>query len=185
MRTTATALPEVLLVEPDYHDDGRGGFMETYRKDRYAAAGIGVAFVQDNLSVSRRAVLRGLHLQHPRGQDKLVQAVEGEVFDVAVDVRVGSPRFGRWAGQVLSGENRRQLYVPKGFAHGFCVLSDRAIVAYKCSDIYAPECEITIAWNDPEIAVAWPIAAPELSDKDRQGRRLADIVRAALPAYGA
>ncbi len=182
MKVTPTALPEVLLIEPDFFGDARGGFMESYQSDRYAAAGIGCTFVQDNLSYSHCGVLRGLHLQNPGGQDKLVQIVEGEVFDVAVDVRVGSPRFGRWVGEVLSAGNHRQLFVPKGFAHGFCVLSDRASFHYKCSDFYVPATEVTVQWDDPAIGVEWPVAQPELSDKDRRGLPLAAL-RAKLPAY--
>lgn len=184
MKVTPTALPEVLLVAPDVFGDARGGFMECYQSERYAAAGIGCAFVQDNLSHSHRFVLRGLHLQHPGGQDKLVQVVEGEVFDVAVDVRIGSPRFGRWTGEVLSAANHRQLFVPKGFAHGFCVLSDRASVHYKCSAYYAPADELTLLWSDPAIGIEWPVATLELSDKDRRGVPLAAL-RAKLPNYEA
>ena len=182
MKTLRTALPEVLLIEPAFHGDHRGGFMETYHAARYAKSGVRCTFVQDNLSFSRRGVLRGLHLQHPNGQDKLVQVLQGEIFDVAVDVRPGSPGFGRWVGEVLSADNRRQLFIPKGFAHGLCVLSETAILHYKCSDLYAPECEVTVAWNDPDIGIAWPERAPELSEKDRRGVRLADIPASRLPA---
>jgi dTDP-4-dehydrorhamnose 3,5-epimerase len=182
MKVTETALRDVLLIEPVLFGDSRGGFMECYQAERYAEAGIDCTFVQDNISYSRRGVLRGLHLQHPNGQDKLVQAIQGEIFDVAVDVRLHSATFGRWIGEVLSADNRRQLFIPKGFAHGFCVLSEVAVFHYKCSDVYAPKSEVTIAWNDPDIGIRWPIAEPELSQKDRAGRRLSAIEWRCLPA---
>ena len=140
-------------------------------------------FVQDNVSVSRRDTLRGLHLQHPHDQAKLVQAIEGEVFDVAVDVRLGSPTFGRWAGTRLSGDDRHQLYIPEGFAHGFCVLSERAVVLYKCSDYYEPANELAIAWNDPDIGIVWPIETPIVSEKDARAPALAGIAADRLPRY--
>jgi dTDP-4-dehydrorhamnose 3,5-epimerase len=175
MKAIETALAGVMLFEPELHGDARGGLMESYQRARYRAAGIATEFVQDNLAFSRAGVLRGLHLQHPKGQDKLVQAVAGEVFDVAVDVRVGSPRFGRWVGERLSAANRRQMFIPRGFAHGYCVLSETATVLYKCGEAYAPECELTLLWNDPAVGIAWPIADPELSDKDRGGLALAAL----------
>jgi dTDP-4-dehydrorhamnose 3,5-epimerase len=181
MKVCPTALPEVLLVEPQFFGDSRGGFFECYHATRYRQAGVSTSFVQDNLSYSSRSVLRGLHLQHPRGQAKLVQVLEGAVFDVAVDVRVGSPRFGMWVGEVLSAENHRQLFIPEGFAHGFCVLSDRAIFHYKCSDFYRPDSEVTVIWEDPDIGIEWPVESPILSDKDRRGVRLRSIVSARLP----
>lgn len=183
MQVIETELPGVLIVEPKVFGDKRGYFLESYQAARYRDAGIACAFVQDNISASGRGVLRGLHLQHPHAQDKLVHVIEGEVFDVAVDVRCGSPHFGRWAGVTLSGENHRQFFVPKGFAHGFCVTSERAVFAYKCSDLYAPEHEVSIAWNDPAIGIDWPIKAPALSGKDRQGAALADIDPARLPVF--
>ena len=161
-----TSLEDVLLVEPVRHGDARGYFQETYQEDRYRAAGINCRFVQDNLSFSERGVLRGLHLQHPKGQDKLVSVMQGEVFDVAVDVRYGSPTFGEWVGERLSAENGRQLFVPKGFAHGYCVTSDTALFAYKCSEIYAPDCEVSIRWDDPDIGIDWPVTEPILSARD-------------------
>jgi len=157
MRVTETELPGVLLIEPAVFGDERGYFLETWSAARYPANGVPVSFVQDNLSKSRQGTLRGLHLQHPHGQAKLVYVVTGEVFDVAVDVRVGSPTFGRWYGTTLSETNKRQIYIPTGFAHGFCVTSNEAIFAYKCSDGYHPEAELTIAYDDPDIGVRWPV----------------------------
>ena len=182
MKVIATDLPGVLLVEPDVFCDARGFFLETYHRQKYAAAGIDASFVQDNHSHSTRGTLRGLHAQCLRPQGKLVRAVRGKMFDVAVDIRVGSPRFGRWTGALLSGDNFRQLYIPPGFAHGFCVLSEEVDVEYKCTDLYTPDDEITIAWDDPEIGIAWPIAVPVLSEKDRQAPQLAAL-RDRLPRY--
>jgi dTDP-4-dehydrorhamnose 3,5-epimerase len=163
------AIPDVLLVEARIFGDERGFFMETYKRSDFAAHGIPDAFVQYNRSRSVRGVLRGLHYQKdPRAQGKLVSVLQGEVFDVAVDIRRGSPTYGRWVGERLSAENGRMLYVPVGFAHGFCVLSDRADVLYMVTDEYAPECDRGILWNDPEIGIDWPIAAPILSPKDAQ-----------------
>ncbi|HJX28635.1 MAG TPA: dTDP-4-dehydrorhamnose 3,5-epimerase [Thermoanaerobaculia bacterium] len=170
-------IPEVILVEPNVIHDARGFFLETYHRDKYAAGGIPETFVQDNQSFSRKGVLRGLHaqLQHPQG--KLVRAIIGEIFDVAVDIRPGSPTFGRWVGAVLTEGNAQQLYVPPGFAHGFCVLSDIAHVQYKCTDVYHPGDEIGVVWNDPEIGIDWPVGDPVLNDKDRNAPRLAEIVQ--------
>ncbi|MCA9117553.1 MAG: dTDP-4-dehydrorhamnose 3,5-epimerase [Planctomycetaceae bacterium] len=174
MEVTPTALPEVLLIEPRVFEDARGFFKETWESRRYTAAGI-PDFVQDNCSRSCRGTLRGLHyqIQHPQG--KLVQVFKGEIFDVAVDLRKNSPNFGKWTGARLSETNHRQLYVPPGFAHGFCVLSDVADVFYKCTDIYAPQHERTLAWNDPTVGVEWPLdIEPILSAKDQQGQVLAE-----------
>lgn len=170
-------IPEVILVEPNVIHDARGFFLETYHRDKYAAGGIPEIFVQDNQSFSRKGVLRGLHaqLRHPQG--KLVRAIIGEIFDVAVDIRPDSPTFGKWVGAVLTEGNAQQLYVPPGFAHGFCVLSDIAHVQYKCTDVYQPGDEIGIVWNDPEIGIDWPVGDPVLNDKDRNAPRLADIVQ--------
>jgi len=184
MNVLPTRLPEVFVIEPRVFGDARGFFFESWAASRYEDAGIPGPFVQDNVSRSRRGILRGLHLQHPHGQGKLLSVLDGEVFDVAVDVRVGSPRFGQWVGEVLSGENHRQLWVPPGFAHGFCVLSEDAVFHYKCTDSYHPECEMSVLWNDPAIAIEWPITAPTLNDKDAGGLRLADIPAARLPVYG-
>jgi dTDP-4-dehydrorhamnose 3,5-epimerase len=176
MEVRETDLPGVVIVEPRVFGDERGFFVETWQRARYAAAGIDVDFVQDNLSRSRRGTLRGLHFQIERPQGKLVQVVRGEVFDVAVDVRRSSPTFGRWTGTVLSAENHRQMYVPPGFAHGFQVLSEVADFAYKCTEFYAPELERSVRWNDPTVAVEWPLgdAPPILSPKDRDAPLLAE-----------
>ena len=175
MRITQTELAGVLLVEPDVHGDARGFFLETWSRGRYAAAGLDVEFVQDNLSLSRRGTLRGLHLQNPHPQGKLVYVVSGEVYDVAVDVRAGSATFGRWVGVTLSGENKRQLYVPPGFAHGFCVTGEAALLAYKCTRPYSPGSELCVRWDDPDLGIDWPVAEPLLSEKDRGAPRLRDL----------
>ena len=176
MKIIETKVPGVLIVEPKVHGDARGYFVETYHRERYQAAGIGGEFVQDNRSRSGRGTLRGLHLQEPHAQGKLVSVTEGEVFDVAVDVRVGSPHFGQWVGVTISAENQRQLWVPPGFAHGFCVTSEVALFTYKCTDVYHPECEVGIAWDDPEIGIEWPIESPTLSARDRAHPSLDELV---------
>ena len=183
MKVTPMSLPEVLLIEPKKFGDDRGYFLETFHKGRYANTGIPLDFVQDNLSKSARGILRGLHLQHPNDQGKLVYVLAGEVFDAAVDVRVGSPTFGRWAGALLSADDHRQLWIPPGFAHGFCVTSENALFAYKCTALYSVTDEVAIAWNDPAIGITWPIAEPLLSPKDKSARLLADIDPARLPRY--
>lgn len=173
-------LPEVLFICPQVFGDARGFFVETYRATRYRETGIPVEFVQDNHSRSCAHTLRGLHAQ--ADQAKLVRAVVGHILDVAVDVRIGSPHFGQYTAVTLSERNHSQLYIPAGFAHGFVALSEVAEVEYKCSEIYDPSQEIGIAWNDPEIAIPWPVASPLLSDRDRNAPRLADL-RDALPVY--
>jgi dTDP-4-dehydrorhamnose 3,5-epimerase len=184
MRVLETGLPGVVVVEPQVFGDARGFFLETHSQRRYAEAGIAPeGFVQSNLSSSRRGVLRGLHYQLPNPQGKLVEVVAGEVFDVAADIRRGSPTFGRWVGRTLSGEKHLQLYVPPGFAHGFVVLSETALFAYKCTRYYDPAADRGVAWDDPELAIAWPIADPELSGKDRAAPRLAAVAPDDLPAY--
>ena len=183
MKVTPTALPEVLLIEPQVFGDERGFFFESWESDRYREAGIAETFVQDNLSKSRRKTLRGLHLQQPHGQGKLVSALEGEVWDVAVDVRTGSPRFGRWIAETLSADNKRQLYIPPGFAHGFCVLSETALFHYKCTDSYHPECEVTVAWNDPALGIDWPVEDPIVREKAESGIALADLPESRLPSF--
>jgi dTDP-4-dehydrorhamnose 3,5-epimerase len=183
VKVTPTRLAEVLLVEPAVHGDARGFFLETYSAARYRDAGITEAFVQDNLSFSARGVLRGLHLQHPHAQGKLVSVLQGAVFDVAVDVRVGSPDFGRWVGVHLSAENKRQLYVPPGFAHGFVVTSETALFSYKCTEYYHPETERSVRWDDPRIGIDWPIVDVSLSKKDREAPLLADLPLDALPHH--
>lgn len=182
MRVTPTKLPEVLLIELAVFSDTRGYFLEAYSAERYAAAGIPEPFVQDNVSLSRRGVLRGLHFQEPGAQGKLVHVLRGAVWDVAVDVRVGSPTFGRWVGEELSDGNRRQLWVPAGFAHGFVVLSDEALVAYKCTAPYRPEHERVVRWDDPELGIAWPMDRPTLSMRDRAAPSLGEVVGAQLPS---
>ncbi len=176
MRFLPTALAGVLIVEPDVHRDGRGFFLEAYHAEKYRAAGIAGPFVQDNHSLSDAGTLRGLHLQLRRPQGKLIRVIEGEIFDVAVDVRVGSPTFGRWVGNLLSAGNFRQCYIPPGFAHGFCAVGGPAQVEYKCTDFYDPDSEIGIAWNDPEIGIAWPVRDPTLSPRDRQHPRLSELL---------
>lgn len=183
MKVTQTDIEEVLLIEPKVFGDARGFFVETFSSERYAEAGIAGPFVQDNLSRSSAKTLRGLHLQEPYAQGKLVSVLEGEVFDVAVDVRVGSPSFGKWVGARLSGENKHQLYVPPGFAHGFCVTTDNALFSYKCTEFYHPETELSVAWNDPDIGIDWPVADPLLSQKDAAAKRLAEIPQERLPRY--
>lgn len=183
MNVLPTDLDGVLILEPIIFGDHRGFFLETYQKQRYMEAGIDVAFVQDNMSFSMRHTLRGLHYQYPHGQAKLVQALQGKIFDVAVDIRYGSPTFGRWTGTVLTSENRRQLYIPEDYAHGFAVLSETALFMYKCSDYYAPEKEGGICWDDPELGIDWPVKSPTLSERDQGLSRLSDIDPNRLPTY--
>ncbi len=181
MQVEATSHPEVLLIRPDVFPDPRGFFMESFHARKYAAQGLPGQFVQDNHSRSTRGVLRGLHYQLNQPQGKLVRVVTGEVYDVAVDIRRGSPRFGQWSGVTLSGENHLQLYIPPGFAHGFLTLSEQADFLYKCTDFYAPGDEHGIAWDDPGIGIDWPAMDYLLSDKDRDYPRLADS--RFLPGY--
>jgi dTDP-4-dehydrorhamnose 3,5-epimerase len=183
MRSLPTALPGVVVFEPRVFGDSRGYFLETWNQERYGSSGAAPTFVQDNVSSSARGVLRGLHFQNPHGQGKLVTVLEGEVYDVAVDIRVGSPTFGQSVGVVLSGDTKRQIYIPPGFAHGFCVTSERALFMYKCSDVYAPEAEGGVIWNDPDLGIKWPIEQPALSAKDEKYTRLKDIERARLPVF--
>jgi len=175
VRVVPTDIPGVVVIEPDVHVDGRGFFIETYHADRYRAHGIDMPFVQDNHSRSVAGTLRGLHLQLGRPQGKLIRVIEGEVFDVAVDVRVGSPTFARWVAVTLTADNFKQCYVPPGFAHGFCVVSAIAQVEYKCTDVYDPATEIGVAWNDPAIGVAWPVVEPLLSLRDSNHPTLAQL----------
>lgn len=185
MNVETLSLPGVLLITPKVFGDARGYFVETFANERYAEAGIDIPFVQDNLSRSPKGVLRGLHLQNPHGQGKLVQVVEGSVFDVAVDVRVGSPHFGKWVGAELSAENHCQLWVPPGFAHGFVVTSEHALFSYKCTDTYHPETELSVLWNDPAIGIDWPVETPVLSGKDAAAKVLADVDESRLPRWQA
>ncbi len=177
MKFTPTSIPGVLLIEPTVYGDERGFFMETYRSNLFAEAGIPAQFVQDNHSGSRRGTLRGLHYQIRQAQGKLVRVVAGEVFDVVVDIQRSSSTFGQWEGVYLSAQNRLQIWIPPGFAHGFYVLSEWAEMVYKATDYYAPQWERTILWNDPDIGIDWPIPAgemPTLSAKDTQGKRLSE-----------
>jgi len=183
LKFTQTDLPEILIVEPDVHRDDRGFFLETWHAEKYAALGLDASFVQDNHSRSIRGILRGLHAQRIRPQGKLIRASLGEIYDVAVDIRTGSPTFGQHVGVVLSAENFRQLWIPEGFAHGFCVMSDVAELQYKCTDLYDPSGEVTIAWNDPALAIDWPVNEPLLSEKDAAGRNLADFSPGELPIF--
>ncbi len=183
MKATETALPGVWVFEPEVFADERGYFTELWRDVRYAGVGVPGTFVQDNLSVSRRGVLRGLHYQWPAAQGKLVSVLEGEVFDVVVDVRKGSPTFGRWVSEHLSATNHRQLWVPGGFAHGFLVLSDRALFHYKVTSAYEREDEVTLRWNDPALAINWPVQTPVLSHRDAAAPGLADLPEARLPTW--
>jgi len=182
MNVIETDQPEVLIIEPKLFGDQRGFFLETYQFERYAQSGVAQPFIQDNLSRSRHGVLRGLHLQNPGTQGKLVTALRGRVLDVAVDVRVGSPNFGRHVAVELSEDNRRQLWLPRGFAHGFAVLSETADFFYKCDALYSPKDEISIRWNDPAIGIDWGLADPSLSAKDADAPLLADVKN--LPRYG-
>lgn len=181
MRIVETPIPGLLVIEPRIMQDERGFFIETYHEIRYAQAGITARFVQDNQSRSLRGVLRGLHYQLRRPQAKLVRVARGEVFDVAVDIRRGSPTFGQWYSTLLCEANARQIFIPEGFAHGFCVLSEVADLAYKCSEFFDPEDQFGVIWNDPDLGIAWPVASPILSEQDRGLPRLSE---ASLPEYG-
>ena len=182
MKVVVTAIPGVLIIEPDVFGDRRGFFTEIYQQARYLQCGLTQPFVQDNLSRSAGNVLRGLHIQSPNPQGKLVTALAGRILDVAVDVRVGSPTFGKHVAVELSDENRRQLWVPRNFAHGFAVLSESADVFYKCDAPYAPQDEIVVQWNDPAIGLDWTLGNPVLSERDRAGRSLRDL-QDRLPRY--
>ena len=182
MKLIHLEIPGVVLVEPTVFPDARGFFLETFHERKYREGGIAASFVQDNHSRSVRGTLRGLHSQRQHPQGKLVRVIEGEIFDVAVDVRRGSPTFARWVGVPLSAENFHQLYIPPGFVHGFCVLSEVAQVEYKCTDFYAPNDEQSVIWNDPDIGIEWPVADPVISAKDRVAPRLAEILQH-LPGY--
>jgi dTDP-4-dehydrorhamnose 3,5-epimerase len=175
MQFRETELKEVVLIEPDVHQDARGVFFETYHERKYRDGGIAGPFVQDNFSYSVHGTLRGLHYQLGHPQGKLISVLDGTIFDVAVDIRRGSPSFGRWVAVELSAKNRHQLYVPPGFAHGFCVLSANAAVTYKVTDFYAPRDERGVIWNDPALAIPWPVQGPLLSSKDQAYRTLAEM----------
>ncbi len=181
MNFLPTSLPGVLLIEPEVFGDDRGFFMETYRMDAFRAAGISAPFVQDNHSRSARGVLRGLHYQEPNTQGKLVRCTRGAIFDVAVDIRRGSPTFSKWFGIELSDANKLMLWVPPGFAHGFCAMEEGSDLVYKCTTLYDPPSDRAILWNDPEIGIEWPIEVPVLSGKDTKAPRLAEAT--VLPIY--
>jgi dTDP-4-dehydrorhamnose 3,5-epimerase len=183
LKRIETALAGVLIIELDVFQDPRGFFLETHHQQKYTQLGIPETFVQDNHSHSRKGTLRGLHYQLNHTQAKLIYVVAGEVFDVAVDIRQGSPTFGQWVGVFLSGENKRQIFIPKGFAHGFYVLSPTADIIYKCTDVYTPDDEYGISWVDPQIGIQWPEKNPILSDKDSQYPNLSDIPKHHLPVY--
>lgn len=183
MDVKPTPLEGILLIKPDVYGDRRGYFGETYNIKRYRQFGIQTDFVQDNQSLSVRNTLQGLHFQHPMDQAKLVHVIKGEVFDVAVDIRRGSPTFSHWYGTILREENHLQLLIPDGFAHGFCVLSEEAIFSYKCSEYYSPEDEIGIAWDDSDIGIEWPVKSPILSERDRFLEHLKEIPVEKLPIY--
>ena len=181
MNIVTTSIEGILIIEPEVYEDSRGFFMETYNSDRYMKAGIDTVFVQDNLSYSVKNTVRGLHFQIKNPQAKLLQVITGEIFDVAVDIRQGSATFGKWTGFHLSDRNRRQLFIPQGFAHGFCVLSETAHFLYKCSDFYAPDDEGGIIWSDPDIGIDWPVEDPIISEKDKQYPNLSDLTEEQLP----
>jgi len=183
MEIISTTLSGVKLINPDVFPDDRGYFLETYQRDRYGQLGIEALFVQDNMSLSSKGTLRGLHFQHPYEQAKLVYVVCGEVLDVVVDIRKGSPTFGRWMGVRLSAENKKQIYIPGGFAHGFCVLSNTAVFAYKCSEYYAVEYEKGVLWSDSDIGIEWPVDHPILSPKDSMYPELKNIAPCDLPEF--
>lgn len=175
MNIIPTSLEGLLILEPNVFEDNRGYFLEMHNQNRLQTAGIDAVFVQDNLSCSKKNILRGLHFQISHPQAKLIQAITGTIYDVTVDIRSGSSTFGKWSGTLLSEENKRQLFIPEGFAHGFCVLSENAHVLYKCSDFYNPNDEGGILWSDPKVAIDWPVKNPLLSDKDQQYPYLADL----------
>ena len=181
MKVIETALPGVLVIEPQVFGDARGFFYESYNEARFREAGIDARFVQSNVSRSARGVLRGLHYQWPHPQGKFVSVLEGEVFDVAVDIRRGSPHFGQWFGAMLTAENKRHMWIPEGFAHGFCVVSDYATFSYQCTALYDAKSDAGVLWNDPAIGIDWPIAEPRLSDKDIKAPLLKDVPEQRLP----
>ena len=183
MNVSKTEIDGLLIIQPKVFEDHRGCFLETYNRRRYAKFGLDMDFPQDNMSYSRQGTLQGRHYQFPQEQAKLVQVLNGEVFDVAVDIRWGSPTFGRWVGEILAEQNRLQLFIPKGMAHGFCVLSETAVFVYKCSDYYAPECDMGVLWSDPSLGIKWPVEDPLLSAKDMSLPLLKDIPRGRLPVY--
>lgn len=185
MKVIRTDIPDCVVIEPDVHGDARGYFYESFHAQKYQDVGLDLRFVQSNVSRSAQGVLRGLHYQFPNPQGKLVNVLEGEVYDVAVDIRVGSPTFGRWAAAVLSADNKRHFWIPEGFAHGFAVLSDNATFCYQCTALYDRIADAGIRWNDADIAIDWPLSAPRLSDKDQSAPFLHEVARDKLPQYTA
>ena len=183
MKVIETDLPGCVVIEPVVHGDARGYFYESFNAEQYRRHGFDLRFVQSNVSRSARGVLRGLHYQWPHPQGKLVNVLEGEVYDVAVDIRVGSPTFGRWAAAILSADNKRHFWIPEGFAHGFVVLSDFATFSYQCTALYDRAADAGIRWNDGDVAIDWPIAEPLLSDKDQRAPFLADVAAERLPKW--
>lgn len=183
MKAIQSSLPDALIIEPRVFGDARGFFYESYNRQKFEQLGIGAHFVQSNVSRSARGVLRGLHYQWPHPQGKLVSVLEGEVYDVAVDIRQGSPTFGQWTGVMLTAENHRHFWVPEGFAHGFCVLSEAAVFTYQCTALYDPLADRAVRWNDATIGVDWPISEPLLSDKDMRAPFLADVSPELLPVF--
>ena len=184
MKTKETKLTGVIILEPDVFSDERGYFLETWNRTRYESVGIPGIFVQDNVSFSKKGILRGLHFQYPQPQGKLIQVLSGQVVDVAVDIRLGSPTFGQWISEELSDANNKQMYIPPGFAHGYFVTSETAIFSYKCTDFYNPATEQGIIWNDPDLKIDWPITEPILSPKDAGYSKLKDIPPEKLPQFG-
>jgi dTDP-4-dehydrorhamnose 3,5-epimerase len=183
MKIVQTSLPGAVVIEPQVFGDARGFFYESYNKAKYVAAGIASDFVQSNVSRSSKGVLRGLHYQWPNPQGKLVSVLDGEVYDVAVDIRRGSPTFGQWAGVMLTAENHRHFWIPEGFAHGFCVLSDHATFSYQCTALYDAKADAGVRWNDASLGIDWPISAPQLSEKDTKAPLLADVPTDRLPVF--
>ena len=175
MKVVTSDISGLLVIEPTVFGDARGFFLESYNEKRYLDAGVNARFVQDNISFSRRGTLRGMHFQNPNPQGKLLQVLQGEVFDVAVDIRKDSKTFGKWHGLLLSGENKRQFYIPEGFAHGFLVLSETALFQYKCTGLYSPKDEMALRWDDPDVGILWPTKDPLLSERDSKALRLRDI----------
>lgn len=184
MKVIETGIPGLIVIEPVVHGDERGFFMESWNSRRYGELGVPEHFVQSNVSRSGPEVIRGLHYQYPKPQGKLVSVLEGSVFDVAVDIRPDSPTFRQWAGVELSASNHRQMYVPQGFAHGFCVLSESVLLSYLCTEVYYSEYDAVVAWDDPDIGIRWPLSSGRLSDKDKSAPRLRDIGPEALPRIG-
>jgi len=185
MKVIQTSLPGAVVIEPQVFGDARGFFYESYNQAKYADAGITARFVQSNVSRSSKGVLRGLHYQWPNPQGKLVSVLEGEVYDVAVDIRHGSPTFGQWAGVMLTADNHRHFWIPEGFAHGFCVLSEYATFSYQCTALYDAKADAGVRWNDDALGVDWPISNPQLSEKDLKAPLLADIPVQRLPVFAA